>query len=282
MNITASKAFLLRRNFTNSTRNSGKVALIVGAGPGLSASCARIFQADGFQVALASRNPDKPALTKLVDAFGVKNYKCDCVQTSDVKALFEQVTKEMGEFPSLVVFNASAAARGPIDTVDPEVVKNGLLVSAFGGFNVAQQAAFGMIPRGSGSILFTGASASYKGYANSSSFAMGKFGLHGLAQALARELMPKGIHVAHFPIDGGIGKLDDNFEKTSHWARYGAITGGNVNDGGARKGTNGDYIDEEDTMLHPDAIAETYLFAHNQHRSAWTFDFHLRPYREKW
>ena len=139
-----------------------------------------------------------------------------------------KVTRDLGAFPTLVVFNASAVARGQIDQIDAEDVKKGLLVSAFGGFNVAQHAAFGMIERGSGTILFTGASASYKGYANSSSFAMGKFGLHGLAQALARELMPKGIHVAHFPIDGGIGRLDDNLEKTSHWHRYGATTDGKV------------------------------------------------------
>ena len=263
-------------------RNKGKVALIVGAGPGLSASCARIFKEDGFEVALASRNPNKPALKNLVASFDIRSYRCDCVQSSDVKALFAKVTRDLGAFPTLVVFNASAAARGQIDQIDAEDVKKGLLVSAFGGFNVAQHAAFGMIERGSGTILFTGASASYKGYANSSSFAMGKFGLHGLAQALARELMPKGIHVAHFPIDGGIGRLDDNLEKTSHWHRYGATTDGKVGDGGARLGTNGDVIDDGDTMLHPDAIAQTYLFAHNQHRSAWTFDFHLRPYREKW
>jgi len=116
---------------------------------------------------------------------------------------------------------------------------------------------------------------------------MGKFGLHGLAQSLARELGPLGIHVAHFPVDGGIGKVDANGEKTSHWARYGATTTDESKAADAqpvqqRLGTNGDVIDEQDTMLHPDAIAETYLYAHRQHRSAWTFEFQLRPWGEKW
>lgn len=262
---------------------SGGVALIVGGGPGLSAACARLFSKENFRVAIASRNPEKADQQKLARDFGVRSYSCDVADASAVRLLFEAVTRDLGGFPELVVFNASAAARGPIQDIDAAKVKDGLLVTAYGGFNVAQQAALGMVPRGSGSILFTGASASYKGYANSSSFAMGKFGLRGLAESLARELAPKGIHVAHFPIDGGIGRVDDNGEKTSHWARYQAVSA----DGAARAetkrvGTNGDVIDDGDTMLHPDAIAQTYLFAHRQHRSAWTFDFQLRPWGERW
>lgn len=264
-----------------------EVALIVGGGPGLSSACARLFSKEGFRVAVASRNPSKDALKLLTDKSGIQNYQCDCADPGSVASLFQAVTRELGSFPNLVVFNASARAPGPITTLDASQVKDALLTSAYGGFNVAQQAAIGMTERGSGSLLFTGASASYKGYANSSSFAMGKFGLHGLAQSLARELGPKGIHVAHFPIDGGIGRLDDQGEKTSHWKRYKATTTDPNPDKAElgkrlRTGTNGDPIDEEDTMLHPDAIAQAYLFAHRQHRSAWTFEFQLRPWQEKW
>lgn len=262
------------------------MALVVGAGPGVSASCARLFSKEGFKVAIAARNIDKPELNELKQSFGVHAYVCNAAEPSSVEKLFASVTRDLGGFPDLVVYNASGAARGPITKLDAQKVKDGLLVSAFAGFNVAQHAAIGMTARGTGTLLFTGASASYKGYANSSSFAMGKFGLHGLAQSLARELGPQGIHVAHFPIDGGIGKLDANREKTSHWARYRATTtdesAGAKGAGTQRLGTNGDVIDDHDTMLHPDAIAETYLFAHRQHRSAWTFEFQLRPWGEKW
>lgn len=237
-------------------------------------------------MAIASRTGGDTAELRKLEAMGVRRYACDAADNDAVGRLFASVTKDCGAFPSLVVFNPSGLARGPVTDLNAEAVKQGLLVSAYGGFNVAQHAARGMVAQGHGSILFTGASASYKGYANSSSFAMGKFGLHGLAQSLARELGPKGVHVAHFPIDGGIGRLDDNGEKTSHWARYAAIPGHPMNApreaSELRKGTNGDFIDDGDTMLHPMEIAKTYLFAHRQHRSAWTFEFQLRPYVEQW
>jgi NAD(P)-dependent dehydrogenase (short-subunit alcohol dehydrogenase family) len=168
-----------------------------------------------------------------------------------VAALFEAVVADQG-VPDLVVYNASARARGPIAELDAEQVKNALLVSCFGGFLVGQAAARLMLARGAGSIQFTGASASVKGYANSAPFAMGKFGLRGLAQSMARELAPKNIHVAHFVIDGGIRQGDDPRA--------------------ADRGPDG--------MLLPDEIARTYLHVHRQHRSAWTWEVELRPWQE--
>ncbi len=224
-------------------------ALIVGVGGGLSASLARLFHKEGMAVALAARNADK--LDGLAGEIGGSAHACDASDPASVAALFEAVTDGMGA-PDIVVFNPSYRARGPIVDLDPEQVRRVIEISCFGGFLVAQQAARQMIERGSGTILLTGASASVKGYPNSSSFAMGKFGLRGLAQSLARELQPKNVHVAHFVIDGGIAKAGD--------ARV------------AERGPDG--------TLDPDAIAETYLHIHRQHRSAWTWEVEVRPWVE--
>ena len=226
-------------------------ALIVGAGEGLSASLARLFASEGMSVALAARNADK--LAGLADETGAKAYACDASEPGDVAALFASVTSDIGE-PDVVVYNASNRARGPITDLDPEAVRTAIMISCFAGFLVAQGAAKQMVARGSGSILLTGASASVKGYPNSSSFAMGKFGLRGLAQSLARELQPQNVHVAHFVIDGGIAKRGND----------------------PRAADRG-----EDGMLDPDRIAETYLQIHRQHRSAWTWEIELRPWVEK-
>jgi NAD(P)-dependent dehydrogenase (short-subunit alcohol dehydrogenase family) len=228
----------------------GQVALIVGAGAGLSASLARQCAAAGMRVAIAARDTGK--LTDLVAETGAKAYACDASQPDAVAALFGAVTGAFG-VPDMVVYNPSFRARGPIVDLDPEAVRKVLEITAFGAFLVAQQAARLMLPRGSGSILFTGASAGVKGYANSSSFAMGKFALRGLANALARELHPKGIHIGHFVIDGGIAK-----------------PGGDPR--AAERGPDG--------MLDPDAIAETYLQFHRQHRSAWAWEIEVRPWVE--
>ena len=224
-------------------------ALIVGVGGGLSASLARLFHKEGMAVALAARNADK--LDGLAGEIGGSAHACDASDPASVAALFEAVTADMGS-PDVVVFNPSFRARGPVVDLDPEQVRRVIEISCFGGFLVAQQAARRMIERGSGTILLTGASASVKGYPNSSSFAMGKFGLRGLAQSLARELQPKNIHVAHFVIDGGIAKAGD--------ARV------------TERGPDG--------TLDPDAIAETYLHIHRQHRSAWTWEVEVRPWVE--
>ena len=228
-----------------------ETALIVGAGQGLSASLARLFASEGMQVAIAARNTDK--LAGLCSETGAKALACDAGHPAQVNALFDAVTGELGE-PDIVVYNASNRARGPVQGLDVEAVRTAIEISCFGGFLVAQAAAKQMIPRGNGTILLTGASASVKGYPNSSSFAMGKFGLRGLAQSLARELQPQNIHVAHFVIDGGI------------------LQG----PGDSRAAERG-----EDAMLLPDEIARDYLHVHRQHRSSWTWEIELRPWVEK-
>ncbi len=226
-----------------------KTALIVGAGPGLSASLARLFSRHGLQVALASRDPSK--LEKLAEETAAATFACEATEPEEVAALFEVVVDTQG-VPDIVVYNASARARGPVTDLIPEDVARAIAVSAYGGFLVVQQAARHMVARGSGAILLTGASASVKGYPNSSAFAMGKFALRGLASSMARELSPKGVHVAHFVIDGGI-----------------------------RSAVRPDPNDSPDSMLDPDAIAETYWQVANQPRSAWTWEVELRPWVEK-
>jgi NAD(P)-dependent dehydrogenase (short-subunit alcohol dehydrogenase family) len=227
---------------------ANEIALIVGAGRGLSASLARACAKRGMKVAVAARDTGK--LAALVAETDAKAYACDASQPPAVQALFRAVEADLG-VPALVVYNASARARGPFVELDPAGVAKALEVSAYGGFLVAQEAAKRMLPLGRGSILFTGASASVKGYAQSAPFAMGKFALRGLAQSMARELAPKGIHVAHFVIDGGIRQPGE--------AR-------------AERGPDG--------FLDPDAIAQTYLQIHDQPRSAWTWEVELRPWTE--
>lgn len=223
--------------------------LIVGAGPGLSASLARLFSSSGFNVALAARNVEK--LSELASDTGASLHKCDAGDVEDVKLLFESLDRTMGT-PELVVYNPSDRIHGPIQDLDPKVTQQSLNVTCYGAFLVAQQAAKRMLVRGSGSIFFTGATAGVKGFANSSVFAMGKFGLRGLAQALARELHPQNIHIGHFVIDGGI-RAEHRPERQDN-------------------GSN--------NMLDPDAIAQSYLQVHRQHRSTWTWELELRPWIE--
>ena len=223
-----------------------ELAMIVGAGPGLSASLARRCAGDGMKVVLAARDVAK--LSALAAETGASAYACDASRREDVDALFDAVLGEHG-VPDLVVFNASARVRGAVADLDPEAVERAIAVSAYAGFLVARRAAMAMRERGSGSIQFTGASASVKGYPESGCFAMGKFALRGLAQSMAREMAPKGIHVAHFVIDGGI--------------------------------ESGVRVPDHDEWLDPDAIADTYLHVHRQHRSAWTWEVELRPWVER-
>jgi NAD(P)-dependent dehydrogenase (short-subunit alcohol dehydrogenase family) len=226
-----------------------KTALIVGAGEGLSASLARLFAREKIRVALAARKVEK--LGALCHETGASAYPCDATNPEEVERLFGLVERELGT-PDLVVYNASGRARGAFVDLVPAEVAQAIAVSAFGGFLVAQQAAQRMLPNKHGAILFTGASASVKGYAQSAPFAMGKFALRGLAQSMARELSPQGIHVAHFVIDGGI-----------------------------RSAARPDSADKPDSLLDPDAIALSYWNVLQQPRSAWSWEVELRPWVEK-
>ena len=226
-----------------------RLALIVGAGSGLSASIARAFAGAGMKIALAARGIDD--LGTLTAEIGAEAFACDATKPDAVKRLFADLDRDGGA-PDVVVYNASYRTRGPLVDLDPAEVEKSLLVSAFGGFLVGQEATRRMLPRGSGTILFTGASASVKGYAQSAPFAMGKFALRGLAQSMARELGPQGIHVAHVVVDGGI-----------------------------RSARRPDAADRPDALLDPDAIAASYLHLVQQHRSAWTFELEVRPWVER-
>ena len=219
--------------------------LIVGAGSGLSASLARLCFLNKMKVIMASRNIKK--LEELKKEVEGETFECDSSNIESVSNLFKQLDKKTGT-PSLVIYNASSRPKkASIIDLDPIETQRSINITCFGAFLVAQEAAKRMIKRKSGSIFFTGATAGVRGFANSSVFAMGKFGLRGLAQSLARELHPQGIHIAHFVIDGGIGK---------------------------------EPINEYQTM-HPDEIAKTYIQFHNQHKSAWSWEIELRTSKEK-
>jgi NAD(P)-dependent dehydrogenase (short-subunit alcohol dehydrogenase family) len=228
---------------------TGKTALIVGVGPGLSAALARLFASEGINTALAARRTDK--LAALAGQTGASLHACDASDPAAVAALFTAVDARWGE-PAIVVYNASGRVRGPVVDLDPESVRRAIEVSAFGAFLVSQQAARRMLPKRDGAIFLTGATAGVKGFALSASFAMGKFALRGLAQSMARELSPQGIHVAHFVIDGGI-----------------------------RSEARPDPNERPDSTLDPDAIAQTYWHVLNQHRSAWSWEVEVRPWVEK-
>lgn len=224
-------------------------ALIVGAGEGLSASLARVFARENIRIALAARRTDK--LSEICATTRAHAFACDASFPAAVVRLFAEVEDMMGA-PDIVIYNASARAPGAFTDIDPVDVARAIAVSATGGFHVAQEAAKRMLPQGRGAILFTGASASVKGFAKSAAFAMGKFALRGLAQSMARELSPQGIHVAHFVIDGAI-----------------------------RSAARSEPIDKPDSMLDPDAIAESYWSVLQQPRSAWSQEIELRPWVER-
>ena len=218
--------------------------LIVGVGSGLSASLARLCSKKNMVVNLAARNIDK--LKALKEETNANTYKCDSTNKESVSNLFKELDNTIGT-PNLVIYNAAARVRGSIAELDPVQTQKAIEVTCYGAFLVAQESAKRMLKRKSGSIFFTGATAGVKGFANSSVFAMGKFGLRGLAQSLARELHPQNIHIGHFIIDGGIGsKSDTNYK-----------------------------------MIHPDSIAKTYLDFYDQDSSAWSWEIELRTSKEK-
>ena len=216
--------------------------LIVGAGTGLSALIARLCSSEGMEVALAARNIDK--LVSLKKEINAKTFKCDASDINEVSSLFRELDQSFG-IPNLVIYNPSSRIRGAIGDLDPKETQEAINITCFGGFLVAQEASKRMLKNKKGSIFFTGASASIKGFANSSVFAMGKFGLRGLAQSLARELHPQNIHIGHFIIDGGIGKSSTGYK-----------------------------------LINPDSIANTYLEVHKQDSSAWTWEVELRTNKE--
>ncbi|WP_303982285.1 SDR family NAD(P)-dependent oxidoreductase [Dongia mobilis] len=226
-----------------------RYAIIVGAGSGLSAALARACAADGLKLVLVARDIAK--LAPLVAEMGARAMACDASEAAAVARLFSVTERDFG-VPELVVFNVGyRSPRAPIAEIDPIDAEAALRNNALAGFLVGQGAARVMEGAGKGSIFFTGASASLKGYAQSAPFAMGKFALRGLAQSMARELGPKGIHVAHFVIDGGIA--------------------------GTRSGRD---PTDEDKWLSPQSIAETYLGIHKQPRNAWSHEIDLRPWAE--
>ena len=245
------------------------VALVVGGGPGISASCARLFAQSGMRVAVAARNPDKSVLQNLETTHGVRRYACDASEPSAVAALFQAVVRDLGA-PTLVVHNIDGRVAGilrkSITDADPSLAFETLRNSAFSAFLVGQQAARLMRENtpdangAKGTIIFTNASAALKGFPASGAFAMACHAKAGLAQSMARELMPQGIHVATVPIDAAIGWTQEDGTRAHRLA-----------------GTT-----EDDNMADPDRIAETYLQLHRQHRSTWAFEIVLRPWSERW
>ncbi|RUA18319.1 MAG: oxidoreductase [Alphaproteobacteria bacterium] len=218
--------------------------LIVGVGSGLSASLARLCASKSMKIVLAARNIEK--LEDLINETNADAYACDSSNIESVENLFKEMDKKIGT-PNLVIYNPSARIKGGITELDAKKTQDAINVTCFGAFLVAKEAAKRMIKRKSGSIFFTGASAGVKGFANSSVFAMGKFGLRGLAQSLARELHPQNIHIGHFIIDGAIGRKPFGTYET----------------------------------INPDLIAKTYLEFHDQDKSAWSWEIELRTSVEK-
>ena len=246
-----------------------EVALIVGGGPGISASCARLFAQSGLSVAMAARRPDKPVLQALAQSHGVRTYGCDAADAASVAALFDQVTRELGA-PRLVVHNIDGRVPGifrkGITEADPALALDTLRNAAFSAFLVGQQAARALLANppdangARGTFVITNASAALKGFPASGAFAMACQAKTGLAQSMARELMPQGIHVVNVPIDAAVGWRQEDGSRAHRLA-----------------GTTTD-----DNMADPDRIAETYLQLHRQHRSTWACEVVLRPWSEKW
>ena len=226
--------------------------VIVGAGSGLSASLARTFAAKGHDLVLSARNIEK--LETLASETGARCVAMNAADPEAMGQLFENLPSEL----RVAIYNPSARQRGSITDLDPEEVRSAIEITAFGAFLMGQQAAQKMLQNPvvdgcKGTILFTGASAGVKGFAQSAPFAMGKFAQRGLAQSMARELHPQGIHVAWVNIDGGISNTN-RAERTD---------------------------DGTDKMLNPDEIAKAYLHLTEQHRSTWSDELSLRPWVEK-
>ena len=254
---------------SDTQRPAQDVALIVGGGPGISASCARLFADDGMLVGIAARSPDKPVMLDLETAHGVRRYGCDASEPASVQQLFDDVVRDLGS-PTLVVHNIDGRVAGifgkSITEADPGMAFETLRGSAFSAFLVGQQAARLMLENNvnangaKGTVIFTNASAALKGFPSSGAFAMACHAKSGLAQSMARELMPRGIHVASVPIDAAVGWTQDDGTRAHRRAG----------------------VTVDDNMVDPDRVAATYLHLHRQHRSTWAFEVVLRPWVENW
>lgn len=228
-----------------------ELALIVGVGPGLGAALGRRFAKAGAKVALASRR--LAPVQEIAAEYGANAYACDATDEQSVLDLYAAVERDFGQAPSIVVYNASGRVRGSVLDIEVAQFREAWDRACLGGFIVAREAGRRMVPAGRGTILFTGATASVKSYGLSAGFAVGKFGLRALSFAMARDLGPKGIHVAHVIVDGGI-----------HGPHHAVETD-----------------KPEHHLLEPDAIAETYYQLHAQHRSAWAAEIDVRPWVER-
>jgi NAD(P)-dependent dehydrogenase (short-subunit alcohol dehydrogenase family) len=231
-----------------------ETAVVFGVGPGLGWALAKRFLTDGLQVAAVAR--DAANLTALIEAEGshaIRPYAADVSNSNDVQRTFEQIDRELGE-PDIVVFNAGAYKKASVLDIDPADFERCWRIGCLGGLLVGQAAARRMVKRGHGTIIFTGATAALRGSAGFANLAVPKFGLRALAQSMARELGPQGVHVGFVVIDGQIES-----ERYRH------------------------LVDErgEDSLLAPEAIAETYLQLHRQARSAWSHEIDVRPWSEK-
>jgi NAD(P)-dependent dehydrogenase (short-subunit alcohol dehydrogenase family) len=233
-----------------------KTAAVVGAGPGLGAALARRFAREGYAVGLFARSessllPVRQELEKAGGRAGV--YVADAADEASLRSAFARMRAELGA-PEVCIYNAGTYAMAGLLELTPEQFESSWRIGCMGGFLTAREVVPAMLERGRGTLLFTGATASLRGAARFSAFAVGKFGLRALAQSLARELGPKGIHVAHVVIDG---MIDTQRVRNMMPGR------------------------EASTMLSPDAIAETYWQLHRQDPSAWTQELDVRPAAEK-
>ncbi len=231
-----------------------ETAIVFGVGPGLGRALVRRFAAENMQVAAVAR--DEAKLSALVASEGghdVRPYAADVTQADDVRRVFESVERDFGT-PDIVVFNAGAFQKANVLDIDPADFERCWRVGCFGGLLVGQTAARRMVERGHGTIIFTGATAALRGSAGFANLAVPKFGLRALAQSMARELGPQGVHVGFVNIDGQIAS-----ERYQHLVQ--------------ERG--------EDSLLEPDAVAELYLQLHRQPRSAWTHELDVRPWSEK-
>lgn len=230
--------------------------VIAGVGPGLGAAIARRFAAGGLRVAMGARRPEHlQALSADIASTGgvARAYRCDVTVEQDVVELFDSAEQDLGDLRA-AIFNAGAFAPGGIADIEAADFERCWRVGCLGGFHVGREAARRLVPRREGTILFTGATASLRGSARFANLAVPKFGLRALAQSMARELGPEGIHVGHVIIDGQILS-----ERHADLARE----------------------RPEDGLLAPDAIAESYWHLHRQPRSAWTHELDLRPWVER-